>query len=288
MTMTAKTWLIIHMCFMESLAHASTQAQLVQQVNRAPTTTSVKSSGGSALAGTGVALTITVASTNGIAIPDGTVALSDGQTALGSVPIDSGRVTVSESFSSFGVHQLIACYSGGENFLSSCSIPMSLTTLVPYSLQQGTSSGLVESSKPFVDKLRVIPANGFSGLVHLSCQVPSNQCKLSPASVSFSGNGEPQIVETSFIPSPPVPSSGFLMLPFVGLIGFQIRRTQKIVRNLIFLAVVAALLGLSGCGPVISIPVDVTNFTMVVNSTSGAYSQAVTYQIQVDSDIPKQ
>jgi hypothetical protein len=288
MTMTAKTWLIIFTCFMESFAHASTPAHLVQQVNQAPTTTFVKSSGDTALAGTGIALTITVASTNGIAIPDGTIALSDGQTALGNVSIDGGRVTVSESFSSFGVHQLIACYSGGENFLSSCSVPMSLTILAPYFLQQGTSSGLVEASKPFVDKLRVIPANGFSGLVHLSCQVPSNQCNLSPTSVSFSGNGEPQIVETSFIPSPPTPSIGFLMLPLVSLVGFQIRRARKIVRSLSLLTGVAALLGLTGCGPIASIPVDVTNLTMVVNSTSGAYSQAVTYQIQVDTDIPKQ
>ncbi len=195
---------------------------------------------------------------------------------------------MSESFSSFGMHQLIACYSGGENFLSSCSAPMSLTVLAPYSLQQGASSGLVEASKPFVDKLRVIPAKGFSGLVHLSCQVPSNQCNLSPTSVSFSGNGEPQIVETSFIPSPPASSSGFLILPFMGLLGFQIRRARKIVRRLSLMTGVATLLGLTGCGPVISIPVDVTNFTMVVNSTSGAYSQAVTYQIQVDTDMSKQ
>jgi hypothetical protein len=125
-------------------------------------------------------------------------------------------------------------------------------------------------------------------LVHLSCQVPSNQCNLSPTSVSFSGNAEPQIVETSFIPSPSGPSSGLLMLPFVGLVGLQIRRARKIVRSLSFLVGVAALLGLTGCGPIISIPVDVTDFTMVVNSTSGAYSQAVTYQIQVDTDIPKQ
>jgi Bacterial Ig-like domain (group 3) len=287
MTMTGKIRLIILTCFMSSLAHASTQAHLVQQVNQAPTTTSMKSPGGSALAATIVSLTITVASTNGLAIPNGTVVLSDGPTALGGVPIDGGTVTVSERFSSFGVHQLTACYSGGENFLSSCSVPMSLTTLAPYSLQQGTSSGLVEASKPFVDKLRVIPANGFSGLVHLSCQVPSNQCNLSPTSVSFSGNGEPQIVETSFIPSPLAPSSGLLMLPFIGLIGFQIRRARKIVRSLSFLAGVAALLGLTGCGPIISIPVDLTDFTMVVNSTSGAYSQAVTYQIQVDTDMPK-
>jgi hypothetical protein len=165
---------------------------------------------------------------------------------------------------------------------------MSLTTLAPYSLQQGTSSGLVEASKPFVDKLKVIPANGFSGAVHLSCQVPSNQCNLSPSLVSFSGNGEPQVVETSFIPSPPTPSSGFIILPFAGILALKIKRTRKILRSLSFLAGVATLLGLTGCGPIISMPVNVTDFTMVVNSTSGAYSQTVTYQIQVDTDMPKQ
>lgn len=286
--MTAKIWLIILTCFMESMAHASTQAHLAQQVNQALTMTSVKSSGGSKLAGTGVSLTITVASTNGLGIPNGTVTVSDGPTALGSVPIDGGTVTVSETFSSFGVHQLTACYSGSENFLSSCSVPMSLTTVAPYSLQQGTTSGLAEASKPFVDKLRVIPANGFSGRVHLSCQVPSYQCNLSPSSVSFSRSGEPQVVETSFIPSPLAPASGYLMLPFVGLLGLQIRRARKVARSLSLLAGLTMLLVLTGCGPIISIPFDSTNYTMVVNSTSGAYSQAVTYQIQVETNMPQQ
>lgn len=286
--MAAKIWLIILTCFMESLAYASTQAFLIQQVNQAPTATSVKSPDGSTLAATGVSLIITVASTNGLAVPNGTVTLSDGSTALGSVSINNGTATISESFPSFGLHQLTACYLGGGNFLSSCSAPMSVTTLAPYSLQQGTTSGLVESSKPFVDKLKVIPAKGFTGVVHLTCQVPSNQCNLSPSSVSFSGNGESQVVETSFIPSPPTPSSGFIILPLAGFIVFQIRRARKFVRSLGLLAGAAMLLALTGCGPIISLPFDPTDFTMVVDSTSGSYSQAVTYQIQVDSNISQQ
>jgi hypothetical protein len=47
------------------------------------------------------------------------------------------------------------------------------------------------------------------------------------------------------------------------------------------------LFGLAGCGPDVSFPIDWTNLTMRVNATSGTYSQAVTYQIQVDT-IAKQ
>jgi hypothetical protein len=159
--------------------------------------------------------------------------------------------------------------------------------LAPYILQQSNPSAVVENSNPFVDKLSVIPAKGFVGVVQLACQVTSDQCHLSPSSVSFSGDGKPQVVETSFIPSPSSPAAGFIAIPLIGFIGFRLCRKRSRLRAPAFVVAVIMLFGLAGCGPDVSFPIDWTNLTMRVNATSGTYSQAVTYQIQVDT-IAKQ
>jgi hypothetical protein len=288
MTMIAKFRLIVLTSLVAPSAFASSQAHLIQAVQQAPTITSVQSPAGSALAATGVSLAIHVLSPNGLVVPDGTVVVSDGATITDSVPVMNGAATLTKAFSSVGVHQLIACYSGDTNFSPSCSSSLDLTALAPYTLQQSNPSAVIEGSASFTDRLTVIPAKGFVGVVQLTCQVPSDQCRLSPSSVSFSGDGKSQFVMVSFIPSPPPPALGFIALPLIGLIRLQIRRKSDQFRVLAFLLTAVMLLGLAGCGPVVKIPFDTTDFTMRVDATSGAYSQAVIYQIQVDTDIAKQ
>jgi hypothetical protein len=286
--MTAKSWLIILASFVTPLTYASTQVHLTQIVQQAPTLTSVQSPAGSQLATTRVALAVQVASTNRLVVPDGTVTLSDGSTLMDSAPLINGSATMTETFSSLGLHQLLTCYSGDGNFSSSCSSPITLTSLAPYTLKQSNPSIVLESSNPFTDKLSVIPAKGFIGVVKLACQVPSGQCGLLPSSVSFSGDGKVQVVEASFIPSPSPPTVSFIALPLLGFIRFRLRRRPSESRVLTFLFAATILLGLTGCGPTVSFPFDPTAVTMNVNATSGDYSQAVTYQIQVDTIIAKQ
>ena len=287
--MNAKSWLIILTSLVSPSAYASTQAHLVQLVQQAPTVTSIQSPGGSAaLATTRAALVIQVVSASGLVVPDGSVAVSDGSTILGSATIISGTANITESFLSLGVHHLIACYSGDANFAPSCSSPTSLDTVAPYTLQQTNSSVTIEGSIAFTDKLSIIPAKGFVGVVQLACQVPANSCRLSPSSVSFSGNGKPLVVEASFIPSPSPPTASFIALPLIGIIGFQINRKHNQSRLLAFLLTATLLLGLTGCGPFVAIPFNSANFAMSVKATSGGYSQAVMYQIQIDTDIAKQ
>lgn len=290
--MIAKSLLSILATVVMPTAYLSAQAHLIQVVQQAPTTTSVQAPTGSALASSGVVLAIRVVSTNGLVVPDGTVVVSDGSTAMGSVSVINGEATMTEAFSSLGTHQLIACYSGDGNFSSSCSSPASLTALAPYTLKQSNPSAVVENSTPFVDKLSVIPAKGFVGVVQLACQVSSDQCGLSPSSVSFSGDGKPQIVQASFIPAAvpaaPSPAGGLIVLPLIGLIGYQIRNKHSRLRLLAFLVTGTMLLGLAGCGPNVEFPFNPADFTMHVNATSGTYSQTVMYQIQVDTDIAKQ
>jgi Bacterial Ig-like domain (group 3) len=286
--MIAKRWLIALTSLLTPSVFASTQAHLVQSVLQAPTNTSVQSPAGLALAATGVSLAIHVVSPNGLVVPDGTVVVSDGAIVMDSVPVINGTATLTSALSSVGVHQLVACYSGDSNFSPSCSSSLNLTALAPYTLQQSNPSAVIESSTSFTDRLNVIPAKGFVGVVQLVCQVPSDQCELSPSSVSFSGDGKSQVVKASFIPSPLPPAISFIALPLIGLIGRQIRRKSNQPPTLAFLVTAIMVLGLAGCGPIVKIPFNSTNFTMRVDATSGAYSQAVMYQIQVNTDIVQQ
>ena len=279
--MTATSWLGILTVLSASAMSASTQASLTQLVQQAPTVTSVQSPTGLLVPAIGATLIIQVISSNGIIVSDGTVVLAEGSTAVGSEQLVNGQATIPEGFSSLGIHQVVACYSGDSNFSSSCSSPTTLTALAPYTLQQSKMSAVIENSDPFTDKLTVIPAKGFVGIVQLVCRVPSDQCRLSPASVSFSGDGRPQVVETSFIPSPPSSTAGFIVVPLMALIGFS--RKRKWSHILIASITVTMVLGLVGCGPVVSVPLDLNNVTMRVNATSGSYSQSVMYQIQVDT-----
>jgi Bacterial Ig-like domain (group 3) len=286
--MTAKFWLIVLTSLVVPSAFASTQAHLIQSVQQAPTITSVQSPAGSALAAAGATLAVQVISPNGLVVPDGIVVLSDGAIVMDSVPIINGTATLTKAFSSLGVHQVVACYSGDDNFLPSCSSPVTLTALAPYTLLQSSPSAVIEGSTSFTDNLSVIPAKGFVGVVQLVCQVPSDQCELSPSSVSFSGDGKSRVVKASFIPSPLSPAISFIALPLIGFMRRQILRKSNQPRALAILVVASMLLGLAGCGPVVKIPFESTNFTMRVDTTSGAYSQAVMYQIQVNTDIAKQ
>jgi hypothetical protein len=266
-----------------SAAEGSTQASLVQVVHQAPTTTYLHVPASPALTAGKVTVNIQVVSSNGLTSPNGAVAVSDGSTSLGQFVVSNGNATGTISIESLGTHELTACYLNSDNYAPSCSSPVMLTSLPPYTLQQGISSSVINAPSPFVDKLKVIPAKGFVGYVQLACQVPAYKCAISPSSVTFSGDGQTQTVQVSFIPSTTTALAGLLGLPLIGLIGKGFKRRAFLSAKLIVLASAGALLALTGCGPIVSIPLDVANYTMLVNSTSGAYSQAVSYDIHVDT-----
>jgi hypothetical protein len=204
---------------------------------------------------------------------------------IDSASVNFGAAAFSQQVTAAGSHQLVACYTGISNFLASCSAPLEYAAVAPYFLEQSNPSGVVSAPTVFVDKLKVIPAKGFSGVVKLTCQVSSDSCKLTPSSLLFTGDGKEQFVEASFNPVSAVNPAGLLLLPAVVLLGILTGRNR---RNLVGISVFlcgGALLCLQGCGPVISIPVSRVNQTMFVNSTSGTYSQAVTYQLQVETDL---
>ncbi|WP_353072137.1 Ig-like domain-containing protein [Tunturiibacter gelidoferens] len=287
-----KNVVVINRCWLAPLfllltlsVGASTQATLTQLVRPVPTATVLEQPSGALFASTAVPLTIEVTSSNGLIVPNGSVTLTDNSIVVGYVTVANGIATFTQKALFTGDHQLVACYTGVANFSASCSAPLNISALLPYLLEQTNPSGSVAAPKVFVDNLKVIPTKGFSGVVRLNCQVSSYSCSLSPSSVSFSGDGSAQIVKASFSPAATPTSAGLLGLPIVGMLGVLIRRRPRRSGNIRFLLCSAALLCVVGCGPVISVPVSSATQTMLVNSTSGSYSQAVTYQIQVETDI---
>jgi hypothetical protein len=282
--MCVRFFLALLFCLLwTSSAEGSTQASLVQVVHQAPSTTYLQVPASSAHTAGVVTVNIQVVSSNGLTIPNGLVVVSDGSTSLGKFIVSDGNATGTVNINSLGTNELTACYLNSDNYGPSCSSPVMLTSLPPYTLQQGVSSSVINAPSPFVDKLQVIPAKGFAGVVQLACQVPAYKCALSPTSVTFTGDGKTQTVQVTFIPSATTALAGLLGLPLIGLIGKGCKKRRSIFVKLVVLASTGALLAITGCGPIVSIPLDAATYTMLVNSTSGTYSQAVSYDIRVDT-----
>jgi Bacterial Ig-like domain (group 3) len=286
--MAIKSWLIMVTSFFASSAYASTQAHLIQIVVQAPTATSIQLPAGPKVAAASIPLTIDVNSSNGLIIADGTVTVSDNSTVIGQVPVANGAAGISLVLGTLGGHQLIACYSGDNNFSPSCSIPVTANLLPPYTLQPTQASAAILNATPFVDKLSIVPVKGFIGVVQLACQVPVDRCSLSRSAVSFSGDGKPETIEVSFIPPATTPVATFIFLPLIGIGGLCIRNKPFRSRLLIICVTVTLLLSLVGCGPDVAFPFDSSNVAMSVNANTGAFSQAVMYQIQVNTEVDNQ
>jgi hypothetical protein len=85
------------------------------------TTTTLASSGTSALLGTAVTFTTNVAPQSSIGTPTGTVTFLDGSTTLGTAVLEAGSATWSTSALSLGTHSITVRYGGDTNFSASTS-----------------------------------------------------------------------------------------------------------------------------------------------------------------------
>jgi hypothetical protein len=264
---------------------ASTKASITQLVIPAPTVTVLAQPEEPSFASTALPLRVMITSGNGMIIPNGDVTLTDNSDVVTSAPVNNGVASFTQNSFSIGSHRLVACYGGIANFSSSCSAPVGVSVLSPYLLDQTNSSGTVNAPKAFVDDLQVIPTKGFVGVVQLTCQVSSYSCNLSPSSVSLSGNGKKQVVKASFSPAATATSAELFGWPIVGLLGIAIKKKRLKLRNGCLVLGSVAFMFCTGCGPVISVPINSAAQTMIVTSQSGRYTQAVTYQIQVVTDV---
>jgi hypothetical protein len=101
----------------------STSPVLTQAVNKATTSTSVKSSLNPSKSGQSVTFTATV--TSGGGTPTGTVTFKNGSTTLGTGTLSSGKATFSTSTLSVGTHSITAAYGGATDFSGSTSPALS-------------------------------------------------------------------------------------------------------------------------------------------------------------------
>ncbi len=147
--------------------------------------------------GQAVTFTAQVNSTGGT--PSGTVQLLDGTTSLGTITLSSGSATLTTSTLGVGNHSIVAVYSGNSNFAPSTSSAVSLTIPAPsyqISVQSPTLSLKAGDTTGNTDLVSVVPSNGFSGTVNLTCLVTytgsgtasfAPTCTLAPAAVQVAG-----------------------------------------------------------------------------------------------------
>jgi len=102
--------------------NTSTSATLTQTVNKAATSTTLKSSMNPSMAGFPVPFTVTVAAiAPGSGTPTGSVTLKDGTTALQTLSLSGGTALFSISSLAHGSHSITAVYAGSANDLPSTS-----------------------------------------------------------------------------------------------------------------------------------------------------------------------
>ena len=97
--------------------HASTSAALPQIVNKAATTTALKSQPNPSAAGQTVMLIATV--TAGTTVPSGSVTFKKGSTVLGRASLSTGIAMLNTVFSKTGSYSLTASYPGNGNYQGS-------------------------------------------------------------------------------------------------------------------------------------------------------------------------
>jgi hypothetical protein len=103
----------------------STSTQLAQQVNFAPTSTTLTSSSNPSTHGTSVTFTATVKAATG-PTPTGSVTFKDGSTTLGTGAVNaSGVASFSTSALAVGTHSITAAYGGNADDLTSTSSALS-------------------------------------------------------------------------------------------------------------------------------------------------------------------
>ena len=171
---------------------------LNQNVNPAPTSTSVSSSVNPSISGQSVTFTATVANTAGAMIstatPTGSVQFMDGAAPLGTAQIVSGlgTATLTTSALTVGTHPITAVYSNSDgNFLGNTS--NNVNQLVQgFTITVSPSAQTISSGHQAMYTITVTPQTGLIGTIALSCSgAPQNAtCSVSPLNVSLQG-GKP-------------------------------------------------------------------------------------------------
>ena len=244
-------------------------------ITKAPTTTTLTSSGDHTAPGAPVTFTAVVTSPSEI-IPDGAVTFTDNGTVIGTVTLDAnGHATITTSSLTVGAHTITATYPGTSNFLGSSAsltqnvgVPgtFTITATPPYQEVKGAGSNVYQ--------VTVTSTGGFYGDVTLSCAgLPSDAgCVFTPATVTLTAGGTATATLTTTttladattvvanLPAKNAPGTmplmAWTMFPmqlsgaatiFAG--GIRRRKNQTIWKRIAYLLpMILLVLGLSGCG----------------------------------------
>jgi hypothetical protein len=147
------------------------------------------------------AFTVTVTSNTGSTVPTGTISITvDGGTPVTGIALTAnGTATYTTSFSTAGVHELIAAYSGDSTHAVSTGV---VSVTVP-GTSSGTGSFTLSSTNVTVaaagsgsSTLTVTPKNGYTGTVYLTVNTSNNNA-LANLCISFpnvASNGDGEVV----------------------------------------------------------------------------------------------
>lgn len=139
-------------------------------VNKGTTTTTLTSSNPSAIAGTSILFTATVAGTSSTSTPGGTVQFLIGSTVLGTANLSGGVGTLSISSLLAGTYSITAAYSGDDNFLpSTSSILQQVVLASDFTLSAFPGHLKVRAGDTGITRIKLTPKGGFKGAVRLTC-----------------------------------------------------------------------------------------------------------------------
>ena len=287
----------------DSAYSAATSAVLTQVVGKIPTVTTIVVSAPAQLLHTGVTFTANVTAPSPNAT--GTVTFMDGTTVLGSSPLSAnGGVVVSLTTNAnaafattnlvTGPHQIVAVYSGDNNFAPSTSAPIANMVEDFTNTNSGPASQSVFPGATTTYNFTLAPVSATTFLNDVTVVVdglPAGSTYTFTPSTIKAGSGSTQItlnVQTSSSLSArnQAPQSGPsnrvpIALGMLGLVGLGAVRKlrRKVPRTLmILLLMLGSLLpiaALSGCaGGYFTL--NPTTYSLTVTGTEGAVQHAAT------------
>ncbi len=235
-----------------------------------------------------VALTATVTAP-GIPNPpaNGSVTLYDGATSLITSPLSStGTATKAVSFSTLGVHNLIAVYGGDADFSPSTSAIFQETIQAgDFSISVNPTSAIVYTGIAAPVKVSVGSLQGFNQPLALSCSgLPANTtCAFTPASLPTGQGDVSLVIQTT---APKKSAAGFVSgtAALLGALTFLLLPRKTLRRRLftgfsVALFSVLAAIGLAGCASPhpISGGTPPGTYKVAVTATAGGDSAALTH-----------
>jgi hypothetical protein len=274
----------------------SASTAVSQTVNKASSSTTLKSSLNPSTSGQSVTLTANISGQfSGVAT--GTVTFSNGGSSLGSSAVSSNMATLTTTALPVGTDSITAVYSGDSNFTGSTSSTLSQVVNgapgfgAPSGSQPGSISIEPGATTGNTATISVVGTNGFSGTVNLTCSitpVAANDpptCSLSPQSVTLSGTTAQTSIltvsttaATSALIRPVWRSVGGTALAVIVMLAIpRRRRTWLAMLVLLAFVVCGSTVGCgSSSGSKGNSGTSAGTYTVTVTGTSGTTSATIT------------